>query len=113
MFLSKQAPFHYNWVYVNDMTSGKYLKMETGCQGNQVETFSPSPGFQAVGGEGLEVKSITHELINHAFVRESLCVCELLSRIRLFVTPWTVALRLLCPWKSPGKNTGMDCHSLL
>ena len=21
--------------------------------------------------------------------------------------------RLLCPWNSPGKNTGMDCHSLL
>ena len=20
---------------------------------------------------------------------------------------------LLCPWNSPGKNTGMDCHSLL
>ena len=91
--------------------------MGPGHQGHQSQMegwdFSPSPGFQAVGGEGLEVKSITHELINHAFVRESLCVCELLSRIRLFVTPWTVALRLLCPWKSPGKNTGMDCHSLL
>ena len=49
MFLFKQAPFHHNWVYVNDMTSGKYLKMGTGCQGNEVETFSPSPGFQ--GGE--------------------------------------------------------------
>ena len=21
--------------------------------------------------------------------------------------------RLLCPWSSPGKNTGVDCHSLL
>ena len=21
--------------------------------------------------------------------------------------------RLLCPWNSPGKNTGMGCHSLL
>ena len=21
--------------------------------------------------------------------------------------------RLLCPWNSPGKNTGMNCHSLL
>ena len=20
---------------------------------------------------------------------------------------------LLCPWNSPGKNTGVDCHSLL
>ena len=29
------------------------------------------------------------------------------------VIPWTVAHRLLCPWDSPGKNTGVDCHSLL
>ena len=21
--------------------------------------------------------------------------------------------RLLCPWDSPGKSTGMDCHALL
>ena len=30
-----------------------------------------------------------------------------------FVTPWTVAHRLLCSWDSPGKNTGVDCHFLL
>ena len=29
------------------------------------------------------------------------------------MTPWTVALRLLAPWDSPGKNTGVDCHVLL
>ena len=29
------------------------------------------------------------------------------------LTPWTVALQLLCPWNSPGKNTGVDCYSLL
>ena len=26
---------------------------------------------------------------------------------------WPVATRLLCPWISPGKNTGVGCHSLL
>ena len=37
-----------------------------------------------------------------------------LSRVQLFVTPWTVAHQaLFCPWDSPGKNTGMGCHSLL
>ena len=36
------------------------------------------------------------------------CVCVSLSRVCLFVTP----ARLLCPWNSPGKNTGVDCHSL-
>ena len=27
--------------------------------------------------------------------------------------PWTIAPRCLCPWNSPGKNTGVGCHSLL
>ena len=27
--------------------------------------------------------------------------------------PWTVATRILCPWNSPGKNTGVSSHSLL
>ena len=34
---------------------------------------------------------------------------ESVSCIQLFATAWT---RLLCPWNSPGKNTGVDCHSL-
>ena len=29
------------------------------------------------------------------------------------VTPWTVARSLLCPWRFPGKNTGVGCHALL
>ena len=36
-----------------------------------------------------------------------------LSRVRLFVTPWTAAHRLLCPWDFPGKDTGVGCHFLL
>ena len=32
---------------------------------------------------------------------------------RVFVTLWTVAARLLCPWDSPGKNTGMNYCFLL
>ena len=31
----------------------------------------------------------------------------------LSATPWAVASRLLCPWNSPGKNTGVSSHSLL
>ena len=37
---------------------------------------------------------------------------KLLSRVWLFMTPWTVA-KLLCPWKSPGRNTAVGCCSLL
>ena len=36
-----------------------------------------------------------------------------LNHIRLFAIPLAVAVRLLWPWNSPGKNTGVDCHSLL
>ena len=36
-----------------------------------------------------------------------------LSCVRLFVTPWTVGYRLLPPWDSPVKNTGMGCCFLL
>jgi len=46
----------------------------------------------------------------------SMCVCMLshFSGVRLFATPWTVAhTRLLCPWDSPGKNTGEGCQALL
>ena len=35
------------------------------------------------------------------------------SSIQLFVTPWTVAARLLFPWNSPGKDTGVGRHTLL
>ena len=39
----------------------------------------------------------------------ALCVL-LLSRVQLFMTPPT---RLLYPWDSPGKVTGVGCHGLL
>ena len=35
------------------------------------------------------------------------------SHVCLFLTPWTVANRLLCPWNFPCKNTGVGCHLLL
>ena len=42
------------------------------------------------------------------------CVCvQSFSCVRLFATPWTVARRLLSPWNSPGKNTGVGGHFLL
>ena len=39
---------------------------------------------------------------------------KLLSRARLFATPWIVACtKLLCPWDFQGKSTGVGCHFLL
>ena len=45
----------------------------------------------------------------------------LVAKLKLLVTqscltpviPWTVPARLLCPWDSPDKNTGVGCHFLL
>ena len=44
-----------------------------------------------------------------------LCACVLshFSHVQSFATLWTIACRLLCPWDSPGKNTGVGCHALL
>ena len=33
--------------------------------------------------------------------------------VRLFVTTWTVPARVLCPWNSPDKNTGVSSRFLL
>ena len=47
------------------------------------------------------------------FIGGVLCVLSCFSHVWLFVTPWTIATGLLCPWDSPGKNTGVGCHALL
>ena len=42
------------------------------------------------------------------------CVCA--KSLQLCLTLWPYGLwpaRLLCPWGSPGKNTGVGCHPLL
>ena len=35
------------------------------------------------------------------------------NHVQLFATLWTVAHQTLCPWNSPGENTGVGCHTLL
>ena len=43
---------------------------------------------------------------------DSLCAPSL-SRVQLSATPGLQPTRLICPWDSPGKNTGLGCHALL
>ena len=40
-------------------------------------------------------------------ILSAVCTLSHVSHVRLFVTLW-----LLCPWDSPGKNTGVGCHAL-
>ena len=39
-------------------------------------------------------------------------VCSV-TQLCVTVAPWTIVARLLCPWDSSGKNTGVGCHFLL
>ena len=43
----------------------------------------------------------------------SILLLSCFSHVRLCATPWTATTRLLHPWDSPGKNTGVGCHFLL
>ena len=56
----------------------------------------------------------THRSISLAWIEVNFIsgICPL-SHVQLFVTPWTQPTRLLCPWNSPGKNTRVNCCSLL
>ena len=54
----------------------------------------------------------THVFSKHHFqlvLIISYVKCWSLSCVQPFVTPWTA--RFLCPWNSPGKNTGVGIHS--
>ena len=42
-----------------------------------------------------------------------LCVCRVLSRAWLLVTPWTAAHQAPLSMDFPGKNTGVGCHALI
>ena len=48
-----------------------------------------------------ESKSLVHIVLNR------------FNSVWLLETPWTIALRHLCPWNFPSKNTGVSCHALL
>ena len=71
-------------------------------------------GHPALGAWSLSLELPGKSLIQSKKKKKhTKCVCWLLSRVWLFATPWAVAPRLLCPWDSPGKNTGVGGHALL
>ena len=47
------------------------------------------------------------------WMQRSVGVVKLLGHVRLLRPHGLWPARLLCPWDSPGKNTGVGCHSLL
>ena len=47
------------------------------------------------------------------YLVHSCCVLSFFCCIQLFVIPRLGPTTFLCPWDSPGKNTGVGCHFLL
>ena len=47
------------------------------------------------------------------WVASRACVLSRSGRVQPFVVLWTIAHQAHCPWDSPGKYTGVGCHSLL
>ena len=58
-------------------------------------------------------ESITSRNKQHGQEFQSVCVLSHFSRVQLSVTPGPWPTRILCPWDSSGKNTGVGCHFLL
>ena len=58
---------------------------------------------------------VCSELIFPTIIRSSRAWYMLIrfSRVQLFATHGLQPARVLCPWDSPGKNTGVGCHFLL
>ena len=52
-------------------------------------------------------------LLQSLDIRKGGCVLSCFSHVLLFATLWPVACKFLCLWDSPGKSTGVGCHSLL
>ena len=48
------------------------------------------------------------------YLDNSVCVLSHFRHVQLFATLWIIAHHgVLCPWGSPGKNTGVGFHALL
>ena len=50
---------------------------------------------------------------NMCLLDDNMYMLSHFSHVWFFVTLWTVAPRLLCPWNSPAKNIGVDSHAFL
>ena len=76
----------------------------------------PKPSFSGIKiplESPSNLKSLLSSSSSPSTIEKSERKGKLLSGVRLFVTPWTVAYRLLCSWNFPGNSPGVDCHFLL
>ena len=72
--------------------------------------------FLNCGGRGDRKtrQTITYLLHRYCLSKKCCCCCEFASVVSNHVRPQRQQpTRPLCPWDSPGKNTGVGCHFLL
>ena len=95
----------------------KHLVLHS-CLSFGPSNISPSPLWQwpstaGPGGLSWGPPPCSHSIRLSSFVsKPHVYVLSCFSRARFFVTPWTVATRLLCPWDFPGRNIRVGCHFL-
>ena len=93
-------PFTYQCISLRRSLDAENFIRSHDCKGSQPR--SPTRGLDLQVTE-LCIHQFTPALCMHA---QSLQLCP------TFCHPMEPT-RLLCPWDSPGKNTGVGCHSLL
>ena len=59
---------------------------------------------------GMDTKNVRQQWKEYKV--ELLLLLSCFSCVWLWVTVWTAVHQALCPWDSPGKNTGVGCHFL-
>ena len=71
--------------------------------------------YGASDGENETILEMSGVLVTSAQQSEhaQCCVCSGTSRVLVFATHGLQPTRLLCPWDSPGKSTGVGCHAFL
>ena len=75
--------------------------------------------FQAFSLQSVYSMDCTHcglcvGMNRHMYVYACCCCCLVTSVVSNSVWPYELQpARLLCPWDSPGKNTGVSCQALL
>ena len=61
------------------------------------------------------INALIKKTLESSLIPSAMCVCMLSCSVMSdFLLPLGLQpTRLLCPWNSPGKNTGVGCHALL
>ena len=74
--------------------------------------FSPREAFPS--GENLQDFSRLSISYPQSWWCVCVCICQVVSVLSDSLSPYGLQpTRLLCPWDSPGKNTGVGCQALL